>query len=128
MLIKPFTGQVNGLGQAVVTVGHGLSGIVWKIYQVSFSLGQLAASPQVAAHVNGISLTASAAMQPSVFANILGAAPYAMATEMVGPPYIYLSAGDELVCGLLGGTPSDTFTVGAYIEELDAYAPQNMGL
>jgi hypothetical protein len=120
MLIKPFTGIVNTSGQGVVNVGHTLSNIAWKVYQVGFALGVLAPSPQVAAHVNGVPLTATTAMQPSVFANITGQAPYAMESFFVGPPYIILSSGDQMVCAVLGASSGDTFTAAAYIEEYDA--------
>jgi hypothetical protein len=120
MLIKPFTASVNSSGQAVATIQHTLSGLAWKIYQIGFGLGQLAPSPQVAAHVNGVPLAATVAMQPSVFANIVGQAPYAMESFFVGPPYIILSSGDAIVCAVLGATSGDVFTAAAYIEEYDA--------
>jgi hypothetical protein len=56
MLIKPFTGTVNGSGQSVVTVSHNIYGLRWKVYQLGFALGQLAQLAQVAAHVNGVPL------------------------------------------------------------------------
>jgi hypothetical protein len=120
MLIKPFTGAVNASGQGVVTVGHTLSQVAWKVYQIGFGLGVLAPPPQVAAHVNGVPLTATVAMQPSVFANIVGQAPYAMESFFVGPPYIILSSGDTITCAVLGATSGDVFTAAAYIEEYDA--------
>lgn len=86
-----------------------------------------AASPQVAAHVNGIPLAGSAFMNSSVFASIAGQSPYAMESFFVGPPYIILSAGDMITCGLVGGSPNDTFTVGAYIEERPFTADLDMG-
>jgi len=40
-----------------------------------------------------------------------------METFMVGPPYIYLMAGDTITCAVLGAIANDVFTVGAYIDE-----------
>lgn len=127
MLIKPFTAAVNAQGQAVAVVMHNIHGLVWKIYQIGFALGQSAPSPQVAAHINGIPLTSGVPMAPSVFAALIGQAPYAMETFFYGPPYPVLQAGDQLVCGLIGGLPGDVFTVGAYVEERDAMANLQMG-
>jgi hypothetical protein len=45
-----------------------------------------------------------------------------MESFMVGPPYIDLLSGDQIVCGLIGGTAGDHFTAGAYIVEMDAMA------
>ena len=127
MLIKPFTAQVNSAGQAVVTVQHNLHGLVWKVYQIGFALGQLAPSPQVAAHVNGVPLASSVVMQPSVFADIVGQAPYAMESYFTGPPYITLQAGDAIVCAVLAANSGDVFTAAAYIEEVPAIAQVSIG-
>jgi hypothetical protein len=127
MLIKPFQTSVNASGQAVVQVMHNIHGLQWKVYQLGLGLGVLAPSPQVGAHVNGIPLAVTVPMQPSVFANILGQSPYAMESFMVGPPYIILSAGDSITCAVLAATPSDTFTVGAYVEEYPVGANAGMG-
>ena len=110
-------------------IGHTLSGMVWKVYQIGFGLGILAPSPQVAAHVNGVPLAATVAMQPSVFANISGQAPYAMESFFVGPPYILLSSGDTITCAILGGTAGDVFTSAAYVDEMtvDEAAKTTMG-
>lgn len=115
--IVPFTAQVNATGQALVQVGHSLHGIVWEVQQIGFALGILAPSPQIAAHVNGLPLSATVAMQPSVFSAITGQAPYAMESFMVGPPYVFLSQGDTITCAVLGATNADTFTVAAYYIE-----------
>jgi hypothetical protein len=127
MLIKPFTASVNANGQAILNVMHSLHGLVWKVYQIGLALGQQAPSPQVAAHVNGIPLAATVTMQPSVFAQIPQQSPYAMESFMVGPPYINLSAGDMITVAVLAANPGDTFTVGAYIDEISAGMPQSMG-
>lgn len=113
MYAYPQTAIVNGNGQAIITVSQSVVSNIWKVAQVTFGLGMSAPSPQVAATWNGIPLSASPTMQPNVFASILGAAPYAMSNTMVGPPYIVLSAGDQLVCGVFGAMPGDTFTVTA---------------
>jgi hypothetical protein len=129
MLIKPFAGTVNSSGQAVVQVGHTIHGLIWKVYQLGFALGQVAVFAQTAAHINGIPLASNVVMQQSVFASLasLGQAPYAMESFMVGPPYPNLSAGDMISCGLINGTAGDTFTVGAYVDEFSAGMPQSMG-
>lgn len=127
MLIKPFTGPVNSSGQGIVTIGHSLHGLVWKIYQIGFALGIAAPSPQIAAHVNGVPLAPTVTMQPSVFANIAGQAPYAMESFFVGPPYLVLSAGDLCTCAVLGATAGDVFTAAAYIEERPVSANLGMG-
>jgi hypothetical protein len=127
MLIKPFTASINSNGQGYLEVMHSLHGLVWKIYQLGIALGQAAPSPQVAAHVNGIPLAATVVMQPSVFADFPTQAPYAMESFMVGPPYINLSAGDAITVAVLGATPGDVLTVGAYIDENSAGMPQSMG-
>lgn len=131
MLIKPFQSTVDASGQAVVYVQHDIHGLVWKVYQLGFALGQAAPSPQIGAHVNGIPLAATVTMQPSVFANITvqpyNQPPYAMESFMVGPPYVNLDAGDYIVCAVLGATAGDVFTVGAYIDERSAGMPQSMG-
>lgn len=129
MLIKPFTATVNGSGQAVAIVTHGIHGLVWKVYQLGFALSQVSQLAQTAAHINGIPLASNVVMQQSVFAQLaaLGQAPYAMESFMVGPPYPILSAGDQLTCGVINAKPGDTFTVGAYIEERAAGMAQDMG-
>jgi hypothetical protein len=130
MLLKPFTATITGTStansQAVANITHTIHGLVWKVYQIGFALGQLAPSPQVAAHVNGVPLTAAVAMQPSVFSAITGQAPYAMESFFVGPPYILLSSGDVIACGLIGGQPGDVFTAAAYVDEFDASDPTNL--
>lgn len=129
MLIKPFTATVNASGQAVAVVSHGLHGLVWKVYQLGFALSQVAVFAQTAAHVNGIPLASNVVMQQSVFSQLaaLGQAPYAMESFMVGPPYIILSAGDQITCGVINAVAGDTFTVGAYIDERSAGMAQDMG-
>ncbi len=117
MKIAPFTSRVNSSGQAIVQVQHNLHGLVWKVLQIGFALGISAPSPQVAAHINGLPLTATVPMQPSVFASIVGQAPYAMETFMVGPPYPELQSGDAITCAVLAAVAGDTFTVAAYVEE-----------
>lgn len=117
-LIMPFTGTVGSNGIAVVTVSHSLHGLSWIVYQLGFALGRNAPSPQVAAHLNGIPLAATATMQTSAFANIPTNSPYAMESFMVGPPYVKLEAGDQLVCAVTGANQGDVFTVGAYINEI----------
>ena len=109
----PQTATVNSDGQAVITISQSVTANVWKVTQVTFGLGLLVASPQVAVTWNGIPLAASPVMQPNVFADLPSSAPYAMSAEMQGPPYIVLQAGDQLACGVLGATPGDTFTVTA---------------
>jgi hypothetical protein len=127
MYVTPFVATVNASGQAVVEVGHSLSSVVWKVYQIGFALGQAAPSPQVAAHFNGVPLAASATMQTSVFADIVGQAPYAMENFMFGPPYLYLNSGDQITCAVLGANSGDTFTAAVYYDLLDASVAQNMG-
>lgn len=127
MLIKPFVTNVNSSGQALLTIGHSLSNLTWKIYQIGFALGIQAPAPQIAAHINGTPLTASTALNPSVFAQIQGAAPYAMETFFVGPPYPVLSSGDLIVVALVGAIPGDQFTASAIIEEASARANLQMG-
>jgi hypothetical protein len=124
-VIKPFTAPVSATGIGVLSVGHNLHGLVWKVYQIGFGLGVAAPSPQVAAHVNGIPLTATVSMQPSAFASAPAGQqpPYAMESYFVGPPYINLAAGDVLTCIVLGAQPGDTFTAGAFVDELDAGMP-----
>lgn len=115
--IQPFTATVNSSGQAVIQISHSLNGITWTVQQIGFGLGKNAVSPKVAAHVNGVPLAATVVMQPSVFASIIGQAPYAMETFFVGPPYIDLQAGDSITCAVLGAAAGDTFTAAAYITE-----------
>lgn len=127
MLIKPFTAPVDGSGHAIVTVTHGLHGLSWKVYQLGLGLGQVSALAQTAAHINGIPLASTIIMQQSVFASLTGQAPYAMESFFVGPPYVILSAGDQLTVGVIKANPGDVFTVGAYIEEFDYMTPLSMG-
>lgn len=117
MLIKPFTAQVNASGQAVVQISHSLHGLSWRVYQIGMALGKTATGPQAAAHVNGVPLAATIVMQPSVFASIVGQAPYAMESFFNGPPYIDLEAGDVITCAVLGAVSGDIFTAAAYISE-----------
>jgi hypothetical protein len=121
-LIKSFTGTVGSNGIAVVTITQSIHGLAWIILQVGFALNEVASSPQVAAHVNGIPLAATVNMQVSAFANVTGNTPYAMESFMVGPPYVTLEAGDQMVCAVTGATPGDTFTVGAYVNEIPSPA------
>lgn len=120
MLIKPFTAPVNTQGQAIVSIQHNIHGLIWKVYQIGFALGKLAPSPQVAAHVNGVPLASTVPLQPSVFSAISQQSPYAMESFFVGPPYIILSAGDSIMCGLIAGLSGDVFTAAAYVEERPA--------
>jgi len=119
MIIKPFTAQVNSSGYALLAITHSLHGLVWKVYQIGFALGQQATAAQVAAHVNGIPLAATIPMQVSVFSKFPTQAPYAMESFMVGPPYINLEAGDQIMVGVIGAISGDTFTAAAYVDELD---------
>jgi hypothetical protein len=116
-LIKPFTALVNANGFAVITISQNLHGLSWIVYQIGFALGLAAPSPQIAAHINGIPLTSTVTMQSSAFSQITGQSPYAMESFFVGPPYIDLEAGDQLVCAVTGAISGDTFTAGAYINE-----------
>jgi hypothetical protein len=127
MILKPFTGTVNAAGQGLVTIEHNLHGIMWKIYQVGFGLGKTALTAQVAAHVNGIPLMSTVVMQQSAFASITGQAPYAMESFMVGPPYIYLQAGDMITCAVINAVSGDVFTCGAYLDEQSSSQAQSMG-
>lgn len=115
--IAPYTATINASGQGLLSVGHSLHGMIWEVQQIGFALGQLAPSPQIAAHVNGLPLTATVAMQPSVFSSIAGQVPYAMESFMVGPPYVFLSSGDMITCGVIGATAGDIFTVAAFYVE-----------
>lgn len=112
-LIKPFTAPVASDGTATCIVTHSLQGILWQVFQIGFGLNQNAFQPQVGAHLNGIPLTASVAMQPVSFTGV----PYAMESYFVGPPYVGLKAGDQIVCSVVGATSGDVFTAGAYISE-----------
>jgi len=123
-LIKPFTAKVGANNIAIVTITHSLHGLSWVVFQIGFALGQLAPSPQIAAHVNSIPLTATVTMQASAFSNIPTQAPYAMESFFVGPPYVNLEAGDQLVCAVTGANVGDTFTVGAYVNEVLSLAAQ----
>ncbi len=117
MLIKPFTEIIDSTGKATLQIRHNLHGLVWKVYQIGFGLGIVANSAQVAANVNGVPLTTTVTMQVSVFAYLPDKAPYSMETFFVGPPYIPLSAGDYIECGVISAWPGDRFTAAAYIEE-----------
>lgn len=119
MLLKPFMAAIDGNGNGLLTIQHSLHGLVWKVYQIGFALGQVSLAAQVAAHVNGVPLAATIQMQQSVFAEFPTSAPYAMESFMVGPPYINLEAGDQIVCGIINAIPGDTFTAAAYVDELD---------
>lgn len=127
MLIKPFTSKVDSSGHSLLTISHGIHGLQWKIYQIGFALGVLSPLAQIAAHINGIPLTSTVSMQQSVFSQQPGQPPYAMESFFVGPPYVALMAGDQLVVGLINGTSGDTFTAGCYIDELDATQPAYLG-
>lgn len=114
--IRPFTGVVDGTGEGTVIITHSQKGLIWQIFQIGFALNIKAFNPQVGAHFNGIPLTSAVAMQPVSFSGV----PYAMESYFVGPPYVGLKAGDQIVCSVTGATNGDTFTAGAYIsEELD---------
>lgn len=117
-LIKPFTAPVAANGIALVTITQSIHGLAWIVLQVGFALNQVASSPQVAAHINGTPLAATVNMQLSAFANLVGNSPYAMESFMVGPPYVTLEAGDQMVCAVTGANPGDTFTVAAYVNEV----------
>jgi hypothetical protein len=117
-LIKPFTAKVASTGIAIVTISMSIHGLAWVVYQIGFGLGEVASSPQIAAHVNGTPLAATVTMQPSAFASIKGQAPYAMESFFVGPPYITLEAGDSITCAVTGATSGDTFTAAAYVNEI----------
>lgn len=112
-LIKPFTAVVGSNGQATVAITHSLQGILWQIFQIGFALNQTAFQAQVGAHMNGIPLTSAVAMQTVAFTGF----PYAMESFFVGPPYVGLKAGDQIVCAVRGATVGDTFTAGAYLSE-----------
>ena len=114
-LIKPFVVKVNASGFGSVEITHSLQGIIWQVFQIGFALGQTAFNPQIGAHMNGIPLTSSVAMQPVAFTGF----PYAMESFFVGPPYVGLKAGDKIVCAVTGAAASDVFTAGAYISEED---------
>jgi len=121
-LIKPFTAAVGSNGIATLAITQSLHGLCWVVYQIGFALGQNASSPQVAAHFNSQPLVASAAMQVSAFAQVPTDAPYAMETFFYGPPYVVLESGDQIVCAVIGATPGDTFTAGAYVNEIPSLA------
>lgn len=118
LLIKPFTAKVAANGIASVIVSQNNHGLAWVIYQLGLALNQAAPSPQVAAHVNGIPLAATVTMQNSAFASLVGQTPYAMESFFVGPPYVNLEAGDQLVVAVTGANSGDMFTVGAYVNEV----------
>ena len=121
-LLKTFTATVASSGIAVATVAMSIHGLAWVVYQIGFGLGMTANNAQIAAHVNGVPLAATVAMQPSAFASIAGQAPYAMESFFVGPPYITLEAGDSIVCAVTGATSGDTFTAAAYVNEITSPA------
>ena len=121
-LIKPFTAKVDGNGNAFVEVTHSIHGLAWQVMQVGIGLGQQAPSPQVAAMINGIPFVSSVVLAPSVFASIVGSVPLAMTTELTGPPYPTLEAGDKLTVGVTGANAGDTFLVGAYVNEINSPA------
>lgn len=129
MLIKPFTAVVASNGIATVTVTHNLHGLVWKVYQLGLALGQNNVNAQAAAHVNGIPLAPTVPMQPSAFSAVPGNAPYAMESTFIGPPYIPLSAGDQIVIAVINANSGDMLTVGAYVTEFSAsdLTAYNMG-
>lgn len=112
-LIKPFVAKVGANGQAQLSITHNLQGIVWQVFQIGFALGIKSTFAQCGAHLNGIPLTSAVQMQPVSFNGF----PYAMESYFVGPPYIGLKAGDQIVCAVISATSGDTFTAGAYISE-----------
>lgn len=124
LLIKPFVAKVNASGIATLKIQHNNHGLAWIVYQIGFALGQLAPSPQVAAHMNSIPLVASVTMQQSAFASIVAEAPYAMETFFYGPPYINLEAGDYITCAVTGANSGDSFTAGAFVNEVLSPAMQ----
>jgi hypothetical protein len=124
LLIKPFTAPVAANGIAVIAVTQANHGLSWIVYQLGLALGQQAPSPQVAAHVNGIPLAATVTMQNSAFASLSNQSPYAMESFFVGPPYVNLEAGDQLVVAVTGANSGDMFTVGAYVNEIVSPALQ----
>lgn len=121
-LIKPFVAPVASDGIALVTITQSIHGLAWVVLQIGFALNIQALSAQVAAHVNGTPLSSSVAMQISAFASLQQNAPYAMESFMVGPPYVTLEAGDQIVCAVTGATPGDTFTAAAYVNEIPSPA------
>ena len=121
-LIKPFTAMVGSNGIATLSITQSLHGISWIVYQIGFALGLPAPSPQVAAHMNSVPLVASATMQTSAFSQVPTDAPYASETFFYGPPYINLESGDQIVCAVIGATPGDVFTAGAYVNEIPSLA------
>lgn len=123
-LIKPFVAPVAANGIAVVTISQSIHGLAWVVYQIGFALNIQALNAQVAAHVNGQPLAATVAMQISAFAQIPQNAPYAMESFMVGPPYITLETGDQIVCAVTGAVSGDTFTATAYVNEIPSPAIQ----
>lgn len=117
--IQPFTAKVGSNGQASVTITQSIHGLIWQVFQIGFGLNQSAINAQVGAHLNGIPLTSSVLMQPVMFQGV----PYAMESFFVGPPYVGLKAGDQIVCSVINAVVGDTFTAGAfYSEEQDAGA------
>lgn len=123
-LIKPFTAPVGSNGIATVTVTQTIHGLAWVVYQLGFALNEQALSAQVAAHVNGTPLASTVPMQISAFAQLQNDAPYAMESFMVGPPYITLETGDQIVVAVVGAVSGDTFTVAAYVDEISSPAMQ----
>lgn len=122
-----FTGKVSGSGIAIVQITHSIHGLQWKVYQIGFGLGVTAASPQVAAHVNGLPLASTVPMQVSAFASVPGQAPYAMESFFVGPPYTILQAGDVITCAVIGAASGDTLTAGVYYDEFPAEVRLSQG-
>jgi hypothetical protein len=112
-LIKPFTAKVGANGQTSIPITHNQSGLIWQIFQIGFALGVSALTAQVGAHFNGIPLTSSVLMQPVMFVGV----PFAMESFFVGPPYVGLKAGDQIVCSVINASPGDIFTAGAFISE-----------
>lgn len=126
-MFAAFTAKVAASGIAVVQISHSIHGLQWKVYQIGFGLGQVAASPQLAAHVNGLPLASTVPMQVSAFASVTGQAPYAMESFFVGPPYTILQAGDMITCAVIGATSGDTLTAGVYYDEFPAEIRLSMG-
>jgi len=112
-LIKPFTAVVGSNGQASLSITQAINGLIWQVFQIGFALNQVALAAQVGAHMNGIPLTSTVYMQQVTFSGF----PYRMESFFVGPPFVGLKAGDQIVCAVVGATPGDTFTAGAYISE-----------
>jgi hypothetical protein len=123
-LIKPFNTIVDGNGHGVITLSQSIHGLAWQIMQIGLGLGKLAPSPQIAALINGVPFVSSVVMAPSVFANFPGLTPMAMTTELTGPPYPMLEAGDAMLIGVTGAIAGDVFTAAAYVNEIHSPAEQ----